>query len=140
MAVDILPATLKIFEKTMKMTSFENSLDAATTFDQLRSDITIAPKSPEGQKLIQKFFFLGKTVTTEGTFNDMVKIAWRMVKEIPQCPLRKMSLLFLSIGTLCTTARASEVWSGKIENWLGNQLTTGGKGCTGHGFTLVTTQ
>ena len=133
MEVDILPKTLSIFDNTVRATSFEESLNASSVFNDLRSDIVTATDTTEGQKLIQKFFFLGKTVTTEGTFYDMVKIAWRMVKEAPETPVRKISLFFISIGTMCTTLPATEEWRPKLEAWLGRQLTIGGKGCAGEG-------
>lgn len=133
MAVDILPTTLSLVENTYKNTSYENTVEAEEAFTLLRKDITVAAQSVEGQKLIQKFFFMGKTVTTESAFHDMVKIIWRMVKEQEGSPLRKLSFIFICLGTLCSTLPASDKWRNKIESWLGRQLTIGGKGCTGEG-------
>ena len=96
-------------------------------------------QSNEGKKLIQKLFMLGRTVSTEGTFKDMIKIIWRMVKPMSGSPVDKICFCFICISTVAVVIRSGtnanhvDAWMETIAKWLGKQLTIGGKGCAGEG-------
>ena len=131
--LDIMPITLSLVDRTYQRTDYEDKHEADQVFAQLRAQLQATSESKDGQKLIQKFFFLAQTVSTEGTFHNMVKIVWRMVKDMSGTPLHRLSLFFISLGTLCATLNKAEGWRDKVERWLGRQLTIGGKGCAGEG-------
>ena len=139
-SLDIMPTTLSIVDNTYQNTQYEDKQDAEQVFGQVKAHLQEAAQSEDGQKLIQKFFFLAKTVTTEGTFHDMVKVVWRMVKDMSGTPVHRLALFFISLGTLCATRDEAQQWQGKVEAWLGRQLTIGGKGCTGEGEGSVTSR
>lgn len=118
---------------------FSDKQDAQLYFDQLKRELPVTAASPDGAKIIAKFTVLAKTATTEGTFKDMIKIIWRMIKPMTGTPLYRLTLVFLAIGAMCTSLASSSVrtglpqWIENMETWLGKQLTIGGKGVAGEG-------
>ena len=141
MAASKLVTTKTFLKNTQKHTAYEDPVsdEANQLFSQLQQELPQIYASAEGQKLVQKYSMLGKTVTAEGPFLDMVKIVWRMVKTMGGSPLYRLSLFLIGIGTLIDTVRSSpfgancHTWEERVEKWLGTQLTIGGKGCTGEG-------
>ncbi len=56
-------------------------------------------KSAEGAKLVTKFKMLARTVSAEGPLRDMVKVIWRMVKQMSGNAEHKLKLFFIAVGT-----------------------------------------
>ena len=134
----VVDKTKEILESVYKASSYEEELkqEAQQTFSKLSSFLPAMAKSADGQKLVTKFTGLGSTALTEGMFQDMVKIIWRMIKDAPaQNSVHRFGLFLLAIGATCHSCKAEnkEEWQRNIEKWLGIQVTIGGKGCTGDG-------
>ena len=135
----VLSQALQLLDSVYKHTAYEDKCDAQQTFMQLRIELQRTAASAEGQKLIQKFDMLARTVSTEGTFNDMVKIIWRVAKGMGGTIHHKFSLLVIGVSIVCvslTNSRPVEdisSWTDRFVKWLGKQLTTGGKGAVGEG-------
>lgn len=135
----VLPVTLQLLDSVYQHTAYEDPQDAQAMFAQLRANMPSITNCPDGKKLVQKFCVLSRTISTEGTFMDMVKIIWRMVKTMQGNALHKLGLFLVALSTLCESLKTlpvsgqSGVWRQKTEVWLGKQLTIGGKGVTGEG-------
>ena len=124
-----------------KHTHYEEELqnEATDVFSNIEKCISTMASSPDGLKLIQKYSVLASTISTQATFNDMVKIIWRIVKTTMSGGADDKLLLFiLGIGTIVHSVKKTRgdnvnQWVAKVELWLGDQLTIGGKGVTGDG-------
>ena len=130
--------------QTLRESGYSDKKDAEETYACLRDDLPTIARSNDGQKVMKKFVVLAKTATNEATFNDMIKIIWRLVKPMTSSPLHRLSLFFLAVGAMCETLLSGPTgssvssWMDKFEKWLGEQLTIGGKGVTGDGEGSVT--
>lgn len=130
-----------LFTKSLDLyfIDFNDKDDATVYFDHLKSQIPIVAVTSDGKKMMSKFTILAKTATNESTFKDMVKIIWRMVKTISGTPPFRLSLMFLGIGAMCRSLASSSLgdqlpeWVINLEDWMGKQLTIGGKGVAGEG-------
>ena len=140
----IIPGTLLLVDSVYKHTNYEDAQDSEATFSKLKTDLPSTVLCPDGKKLVQKFSALSSTISTEGTYLDMVKIVWRMVKPMSGDPLHKLGLFFVALGTMNEVLKTmpignqSVAWRQRMEVWLGKQLTIGGKGVTGEGEGSVT--
>ena len=135
---EVVEKTKLFLQQVYKYTSYEDELkqEAEDTFTKLSTFLPAMANTGEGSKLITKFTNLGTTAMTEGMFQDMVKIIWRMIKGVPaQNSVHRFGLFAIAIGATCHSCKATqkEEWQKNIAIWLGNQVTIGGKGCTGDG-------
>ena len=137
---DVQCRALSIAEKTLGLTSFESGSlqdDAAEYFKQLQSALPAVLRGADGSKIATKMSMLSSTISTEGTFKDMVKILWRMIREMSGNGSTKLTLFFIGLGAMSSALerlqKPAAVWMPVIEKWLGTQLTIGGKGVTGEG-------
>lgn len=141
---NVTTQTKQFVDNVYKQTHYNSSLEAEAEqiYHKLIAFIPAICQSGDGQKLVQKYIMLGRTVRTEGMFQDMVKIIWRMVKEIPaQNSVHRLGLFVIAINAMGESLPVKEqlgAWQLRLEKWLGNQLTIGGKGCTGDGEGSVT--
>ena len=116
-----------------------NDDDAEGIYQKIKLDIPNCLETPEGKHIHRKYMALSGAVVSEATYQDMVKILWRMVKPTFGTPDQKLCLLLVGLGTLNHRVRSSrnakqcESWIEGVECWLGKQLTIGGKGITGEG-------
>ena len=135
----VLSQALLLLDCVYKNTAYEDKADAHRTFLQLRAELHRTVASTEGQKLIRKFDILARTVSTEGTFNDMVKIIWRVAKGMGGTIHHKFCLLVIGVSIVCVSLAKSRPirdiasWTDRFETWLGKQLTNGGRGAMGEG-------
>ena len=133
--------TTKFVEEVYLQTNYEPDLrqEADAMYNHFKTLLPDVIESSDGKKLVKQYTTLASTVSTEGTFNDLIKIIWRMVKEMGGTAQYKLCLFFLGVGTVYSviekkaSGRPVEVWLKKVEKWLGNQLTIGGKGVAGEG-------
>ena len=113
--------------------------EAKTVFTYIKQLTSSVMGSTDGKKIVKQYTTLAATISTEGTFNDMIKIIWRMVKEMGGAPQYKLCLFFLGLGTIYSAlekkadSRPIQTWRCRVVKWLGTQLTSGGKGVAGEG-------
>lgn len=135
----VVKKTLILVDKVFQNTEYEDVEAAEQFFQQLKEEIPRTAIGSDGLKIINKFTALGKTATTEGTFQDMIKIIWRVVKPMSGSPSYRLTLFFLALGAMCLTLESSAIskalptWMETLETWLAKQVTIGGKGVAGEG-------
>lgn len=142
----IIKECQSFFEQVYQHTSYEEYCDGRQIFDGIIQSIPdVVLRNPEGLEVISKFQALTTSVTGVAQFKNMVKVLWRFVKGKYASPEHKLTLMNLGVITmvLClkekprTKGQVTE-WRDDIAKWQGNQLTIGGKGCTGEGEGDVT--
>ena len=120
------------------LSDYDDCIEAKSLFMQLDSNLGEILLTPDGKIVTQKFSVLARTVKQGETFKDMVKIIWRMVRTIYGTSIYKLGLLFLGLSAMCCSLSKLQTsdlnsWIANLEEWLGNQLTIGGKGVAGEG-------
>lgn len=137
---DILRLSLDLLEQTHLATSIPDEEDARSAFERCEEQLRdITTDEQNTSTLWKKYCVLGMTVFSCSALNDMVKIVWRMVKDIGGSPEKMLCLFMLGIAAILETQRARQgedtvrAWEKRCISWLGRQITIGGKGVTGDG-------
>ena len=120
-------------------TKYEEHSEAKCIFDEVERRLPlIAANDKNAIEVSAKFFSFASSVSNKETFKDMIKILWRTVKVKSGQPQYKLCLFLVGMSSLIKGVNTSfnkdiEDWVKGIAQWLGNQLTIGGKGITGEG-------
>lgn len=137
---DILGLSLGLLEQTYHATSITDEEDARLAFERCKEQLRdITTDEQYTLTLWKKYCVLGMTVFSCSALNDMVKIVWRMVRDMGGSPEKMLCLFMLGIAAILETQRSRqgedtvETWEKRCISWLGRQITIGGKGVVGDG-------
>lgn len=127
----------RVYEKTSYPDSYKEEAEAV--FGAIKSYLPlIASKDKQGIEVVNKFSSFANSVSDQDGFKDMIKIIWRTIKVKAGQPQYKLSLFLIAIAVIVqnispTYNNCIDEWVTFIIQWLGNQLTIGGKGVVGEG-------
>ena len=126
-------------DKIYKKTTFaeQDSAEADCVFNAVKKYLPlISEKDKQGLEIVRKFSMFATSICNQDSFKDMVKIAWRTIKTKTGQPQYKLSLLIIALAALVQNINPVynefiDDWICFITQWLGTQLTIGGKGVIG---------
>lgn len=137
---EIFLKTSSFLDNVIKRTTLLDALDAAITFAEVKEYLArIVKDDPGVLKIWNKVCALAVTVFSASSLNDMVKIVWRIVKDNGGNSKHMICCFCIGVTAILVTARERQSledvdnWQRKCEEWMGTQLTIGGKGVTGDG-------